>query len=537
MSIPLDCVVVGYNDISFSDMLDRTEVYKEVSGGYRHLLVNSAPFRGKRVRYAELLNVAIEAATGNPSRLHVAKLPNLGVCYLVSFLRRRSYRTEFINFYNEETDRFCELLKDRPRSVAITTTFYFEPESIKEIVAFVRKYSPETKVIVGGPHIFNICSDNAPSLQDILLRDMGADIYIFDSQGEATLAKLCGAFREENPNLSAIPNLIYTADRNTFQRSLRQPEANNMDNEAVDWSLFEPDFLAPTVQLRTARSCAFKCAFCRYPVMAGALDLTSLEVVERELKHLHSVGVKQLMFIDDTFNVPLKRFKELCRMMISNKFGFDWFSYFRCSNSDAEAFDLLAESGCKGVFLGIESGDDRVLRAMNKAATVDKYAQGIDHLNRHGIITYASFIIGHPGETEDTVKNTLAFINDTGPMFYCLESFFYDPKVPIASRALDFGLSGTGYAWKHNTMDWERASELVEEGYRTISNSIILPLYGFDLWSIAYLLGQGMSLDQIRRFLGGASKLLPYPANDERTYALERELIDVFHTANQGLVN
>jgi Radical SAM superfamily len=223
--------------------------------------------------------------------------------------------------------------------------------------------------------------------------------------------------------------------------------------------------------------------------------------------------------------------------MILNKFGFDWFSYFRCSNADAESFDLLAESGCKGVFLGIESGDDRVLRAMNKAATIDKYAQGIDQLNRRGIITYASFIIGHPGETEDTVKNTFAFINATGPMFYCLESFFYDPKVPIASRASDFGLSGTAYTWKHNTMDWERASELVEEGYRTISNSIILPLYGFDLWSIAYLLGQGMSLDQIRRFLGVASKLLPYLANDERTYALERELIDVFNTANQGLVN
>jgi p-methyltransferase len=495
------------------------------------------PFRGKRIKYADVLNGAIEAATGKPSRLHVAKLPNLGVCYLVSFLRRRSYRTEFINFYNEETARFCELLKDRPRSVAITTTFYYEAEPIKEIVAFVREYSPETKVIVGGPHIFNVCTDNAPAIQDILLREMGADIYIFDSQGEATLAKLCGAFREENPDLSAIPNLIYTADQYTFQRSVRQPEVNNLDIEAVDWSLFEPDFLAPSVQLRTARSCAFKCAFCRYPVMAGALDLTSLEVVERELKYLHSVGVKQLMFIDDTFNVPLKRFKELCRMMISNKFGFNWFSYFRCSNSDEEAFDLLAEAGCKGVFLGIESGDDRVLKVMNKAASVDKYAMGIDHLNRRGVITFASFIIGHPGETEETVKNTLAFINSTGPMFYCLESFFCDPKVPIASRASEFGLSGTGYAWKHNTMDWERASDLVDEGYRTISNSTVLPLYGFDLWSIAYLLGKGMSLDQIRRFLGIASKLLPYPANDERAYALERELIDVFHTANQGPVN
>ena len=147
------------------------------------------------------------------------------------------------------------------------------------------------------------------------------------------------------------------------------------------------------MQTRTARSCAFKCAFCRYPLIAGELVLTDLSVLEKEFNYLHSIGITHLLFIDDTFNIPLKRFKELCRLLIKNKYDFNWFSYFRCANADEEAFDLAAESGCTGVFLGIESGSLPVLKAMNKGATPEKYMQGINALNSRGITTYTSFII------------------------------------------------------------------------------------------------------------------------------------------------
>src|SRR5205085_10332281 len=184
-------------------------------------------------------------------------------------------------------------------------------------------------------------------------------------------------------------------------------EDNDMDENSVDWSRFEREFYTPGVQIRTARSCAFSCSFCKYPAMAGRLNLTSLPVVERELRMLNDAGVKHLVFIDDTFNVPLPRFKDLCRLMIDNKFDFEWYSFFRCSNSDDQAFDLMYKSRCKGVFLGIESGDPTVLVNMNKFAKVDRYKYGIRMLKERGITTFASIIVGFPGESEETVKNTL----------------------------------------------------------------------------------------------------------------------------------
>jgi hypothetical protein len=122
-----------------------------------------------------------------------------------------------------------------------------------------------------------------------------------------------------------------------------------------------------------------------YPTMAGAYVNSSLEAVENELRVLHEKGVTNVVFIDDTFNYSIQMFKRLLRMMIANDFKFRWVSFLRCSNVDEEALDLMKESGCIGVLLGIESGDQRILQLMNKSAKVDRYHWGIAELNKRGI--------------------------------------------------------------------------------------------------------------------------------------------------------
>ena len=508
MASPLDCVVIGYNDTDFEGLLERHEPFQAISGGYRHLIANSVMIGGRRLKYFDVLNAARRSAGIRGDSLHVAKMPNLGVHYLVSFLRGQGLRAEYVNFFNDEKSHLRDLLEQRPNVVALTTTFYFESQPIRDVVDFIREHATDVRVVVGGPHVFNICTDHAIGAQDRIFDEMNADVYVFDSQGELTLSQLCHEVRSAHPNLSRVPNLVFRTSEGCYERSTRSIESNPMDSSAVNWRHFEADSLLPTIQTRTARSCAYKCAFCRYPLMAGGLDLMSLEAVERELDYLREIGVTYLLFIDDTFNIPQKRFKDLCRLMIRKDYRFKWFSYFRCANADRECFDLMSQAGCAGVFLGIESGDDAVLGAMNKVATVAKYRDGIRELNTRDIITHASFIVGYPSETEQSAANTLAFIDEAKPTFYCLETFFYDPKVPIAEKAARYGLTGRGYAWSHNTMDWRRASDIVEDGYRQLNDSIVLPLYSFDLWSLAYLLGRGFPLDQIKEFLSLTSRLL-----------------------------
>ena len=512
----IDCVLAGYNDTDLSWVDQQLKPLRNVSGAYRHFRANTVFTKGRRRHFTDLLNCALEEATGRQQSLHVARTPSLACCILKSFLAARGLNAEIVNFFNYDRARMVDLLARSPRAVAITTTVYTTPEPVREIVEFVREHNPDTRIVVGGPHIFNTCSDHDEETQDFLFQEMGADIYVFDSQGESTLAQLLTELRDPDGDLGRVPNLIYTEDGHSFARTERRPESNDLDANVVDWSIFDQDYIAPFVWMRTARSCAFACSFCRYPAMGGKLMLNDIEVLRQQFRLLKSRGVEFIYFIDDTFNVPLPRFKKLCRMMIEEDFGFRWASYFRCANADEETFDLIKRAGCDAVFAGIESGDQQILKNMNKAAKVSAYKNGLRMLAERDIMVYASFIIGFPGETASSVQNTLEFIEETAPTFYSAETYFHDRKVPVQDRAAEFGLQGSAYAWSHNTMTWREACDHVDHLHRTIKNSVLLPLYGVDMWSVPYFLANGVSRQQLIEFLRIAQGMVIRAFDEDR---------------------
>lgn len=503
----LDCVLIGFNEIDFDEFARTQQQFAANSGAYSELRTNSVLLGERRVTYMDLLNEVRTWQTGKPSELSAFKMPSLGVAYLASFLFKRGFEVGVVNYFNTERDRLAAMLAESPRSVAITTTYYVSDEPIREIVRFVREHNPCVPIIVGGPRVFNICTGQPPAVSNLALRATGADIFIYDSQGEATLAAVLGALRE-NGDLSGIPNLIYRQPSGAMKRTLRRPESNDLNENAVDWSYFDPSFYAPTTYMRTSRSCSFTCAFCNYPSMAGPLALTSLETIERELRYLADHGVRNMIFVDDTFNVPLPRFKKICRMMIKNRFGFNWVSFFRCSNADDEAFDLMAQAGCIGVFLGIESGDQRILENMRKFAKLDRYRYGISALRERGIMTLASLILGFPGENEESVRNTVAFLNETRPTFYNVQLYYHDVLAPVEQRRGEFGIEGAGYSWRHASMSWQEGVAWKESFIQSVTGSALLPLYGLSIWAVPYLMSEGYTTSQIVRFAHQATGLL-----------------------------
>src|SRR4029078_1736945 len=101
------------------------------------------------------------------------------------------------------------------------------------------------------------------------------------------------------------------------------------------------------VTLRTAKSCPFSCSFCGFPQRAGKYKYLGVELLEKELDDIRNIGtVTTLTFLDDTFNVPKERFKEILRMMIRNNYGFKWNSFFRSDHGDDEHIVMLGHTGC-----------------------------------------------------------------------------------------------------------------------------------------------------------------------------------------------
>ena len=535
MTSPIDCVIVGYNDIDFGIFAADQKKMSRYSGAYHEVLTNSVLVQGRRTTYMDLINHAVERATGRNPRLNSFAAPLLGVCYLQSYLARRGFAVESINFFTGDQERFQRLLAQKPRSVAITTTYYIDSKPVMEIVEFVRRHAPETRIIIGGPHIYNLSCDMEGEALDYILSAIGGDVYITDSQGERSLSEVLTRLRDRK-DLSDVANLIYREGGGEFRRTFRETEDNDMDENSVDWSLLDQDLIAPLVYMRTARSCPFTCTFCNYPTMAGKHVMTSLDVLQREFSYLHRAGTRYIVFVDDTLNVPLPRFKSMLRMMIENKWDFRWISFFRCSNADEEAFDLMQQSGCMAVFLGIESGDEKILEYMNKRAKVERYRWGIEQLKKRNIGTFASFICGFPGETHESFMNSLNFVEETGPTFFNVQLYYHDTRSPIACRSEEFAIKGGGYNWRHRSMDWRTAAELSKQFYRTVTNSTPLSTYNFSLWSIPYLVSQGIALEEVVEFGKIAREMLLASLDDQPTdfSAQERRMIDLFGSSEMA---
>jgi radical SAM PhpK family P-methyltransferase len=524
----LDCVVVGYNETPFERYESILRQYGEESEAYRDLKFSFVDVGDARLTYPELMNYAVRAAGGGDRlAFRSGEIPNLAAAYLVNYLRRQGCAARYVNLFQDEKEAFAEYLREEPLCVAITTTFYVLNLPVTEMVEFIRKHSSRTRIVVGGPLVSNhLRNYQGPDLE-AALNDMGADAYVVDAQGEATLARIVACLKSGG-DLADVPNLV-VAENGSFRFTPRELENNSLDENHIDWRLFAGERPGPTIQTRTARSCAFSCSFCNYPARAGALTLAGLDTIARELDSIREIGARNVVFIDDTFNVPLNRFKEICRLMIDRGYGFDWFSYLRCSNADEEAFDLAAESGCKGVFLGIESGSPTILKNMNKAARIDQYERGIRRLRERGILSFGSFIAGFPGETEETIAETLDFIRGTGCDYYRIQSWYCERGTPIERQRDKYDIDGDGFVWSHATMDSMEAMDHIERMFLSIEESTWLPQWSFDFWIIPYLLGKGISLLSFREFMGHANKLLALgiaTLSEEQRAALRREHLD-----------
>lgn len=424
------------------------------------------------------------------------------VAYLGSFLHKKGYSFDYIiSFLVQQEKLKQKLLNNDILSVAIITTTYVSPIPVKKIISFIKKYNSKVKIIVGGPYINGELRNDENTILSFM-KSLGADYYINSMQGEDTLAKLIDALKK-GKDCNKIHNL-YIKDNKSYIKTSTLEEDNRLEENMINWSLFAKD-LPLQVYSRLSLSCPFSCKFCDFPLRMGKYKYLEIQKIEEELDGIHSTGkVKSITFTDDTINIPKKRFKEMLKMMIKKQYNFKWNGLFRCQFADRETVELMAKSGCNAVHLGIESGSQAILKNMNKKADLESYRNGISLLNEYGITSLASFIIGFPGETENTINETLEFIETTQPTFYILHPWYCSPMTPIWEEREKYNIKFDGVLnWAHSTMDASTAMDYTEMILKTIKNSIHSPLH---IQEITQFLVQGVTLNDIKIFLKNYNK-------------------------------
>ena len=492
---PLDCLIVGHAEEDAAVVERRLARMGRGSCAHRTLLLECVRDRGREKTLGDIL--------GNINRCDPSLVGPTGffemfsatIGYLGTYLHRRGYSFDYVLSFRDEQARLVELLQRHPKAVAVTTTYYVSSEVLAEVIAFIRDHAPATTVIVGGPFVANQTRSLDANSLEYLLQQIGADIYVNSSQGEATLVQILSALHNGAP-WDAVEN-IYYFQSGELRASAPKVEDNDLTQNWTDWRLFS-DRIGRFVHLRSAISCPFACAFCSFPELAGDHRVTSLQALESELDALdEATGLRGIQFVDDTFNVPKGRYLNILDLLIKRKRRLHWFANYRCQYADEQSVALMWKAGCRVVFLGLESGSDMILNEMNKRTTSGKYRRGIEMLRRQGIITFGSFIIGYPGETTETVEETANFIRSSGLDFFRINLWYCDRTTPVWARRHEYGLGGDGFAWKHRSMSAQQACAHLERLFLDINSPVWLPLRGFDIGGAWQLLEGGIDRDRI----------------------------------------
>jgi len=498
-----DTIIIGYNNPNLDEEVALIKSMGADSVAYKDFRMGIVNTDGKHQCALDLLTYFYTKSKPYEKVRPFHNTDVLWQCvsYLVSYLTKKNINVQYVNIFHMEKERLAELVKKQTRTVAITTTIYMNINPIIEVVQYIRSLDENVKIIIGGPLINRLFEELEKQSLIQVLQMMGGDYYIDSLEGEATLTTLIQAIKTDESSFEEVPNIaFYKQGQLSFTH--KELESNSLEENFIDYSLFSKEDIGHTANIRTSKGCPFHCSYCGFPLRTKKYQYLDVSYVERELDLLaqHS-DVEHICFIDDTFNVPRTRFKEILKMMIRKKYRYKWYGFYRCDFGDEEIISLMKESGCIGVFIGVESANNDILTLMNKTARVENYMETIPLLKRYGIHVFASTIIGFPGETYATAKETFDFIEEYKPDFFRPQIWWADKLTPIWKRREEFGVIGFGFNWRHNTMDAQTAYSIMEEQFFAVKNSIWVPEPGFNVNSIFYLMQRGMPYKVIQDFL------------------------------------
>ncbi len=426
---------------------------------------------------------------------------HLGVVALGTALRHEGFSCEIIDNFRRlpsNARRLEELLARKPRVVGLSTTFLCDERVIEDVVAQVRRASPTSTIVFGGPTIRQF-----PEYRRF------ADVSVL-MEGESTFPRLVRALCRAEP-LDGVPGIEFWKDG----RAITTPPAKLLDWGDIldpDWGAFGRG-PANVYPFETQRGCVYKCRYCTYPIYSpGKADTSGvrlmptarvLEVLRRNYERL---GITCYRMADSTFTFPIKRAQEICEGIARAGLPLRWSCYGRVDNMTRELSEAMAAAGCRCIFFGIESGDEEMLRFMRKDFTTDDIHRGIAVTHAAGIASCGSFIVGYPGETERSLANTERCIMDTRFTFLKIGTFFVDRNAPIWGERAKWGLEGRGLDWRHATMDAVRAKEVTKNMLkRVLARNVSIP--GSD-YHIATLVGLGLDYDEGIRFLAARALLI-----------------------------
>ena len=273
----------------------------------------------------------------------------------------------------------------------------------------IKAANPTIKIAFVGPHVTVLPEKSlreCPAIDFVCRKEF--DYSVVDYANGKPLDQISGISYPQDGKI------VHNTDAPQIQDLDALPHVTDVYKRDLDVTRYNVPFLLnPFVSLYTTRGCPAQCTFCLWPqTLSGhPWRKRSTDDVAREMAKAKEYwpNVKEFFFDDDTFNIQKARTIELCGKL--KPLNLTWSCTSRVT-TDFETLKAMKEAGCRLLIVGFESGDPQILKNIKKGATVDRARQFTKDCHKLGLVIHGDFILGLPGETHQTIKNTIAFAKE-----------------------------------------------------------------------------------------------------------------------------
>ncbi len=410
----------------------------------------------------------------------------LGIAYLGAVAEKAGHQVKVIDCQAEKLtyETFRDRIAQTPSDVIGVTATTLLYKSAMKLITIAKEVQPQTVTMLGGSH-GTFWDENAlkeyPSL-DIVVR----------KEGEQTLIELLDKL-ENQSDLSKVLGITYR-DGDIIVRNEDRPFIEDLDSLP-----FPAHHLLPLENLKhngkilfplvTSRGCVYWCDFCSTVRMFGrGYRMRSPKNVVDEMQMVHDkYGIDQVTFYDDAFSVDRNRVVKICEELHTRKLKISWDCGTRVDMVDRELMKTMKDAGCIAVWLGVESGSEAMLGAMNKRIKLDQTRLAYKTAQQVGLITIANVVLGFPGETEQTAKETVRFLQQLNPDdvgFYIATPY---PGTPMYEQVIKNGWLRVTDFDKYDTAGptfetpWLSMEKLAKIRYKAYQDFYLRPTYVFKM--------------------------------------------------------
>lgn len=336
----------------------------------------------------------------------VTEMLPLGICYLATKLESEGFEVQVLDMaVLEEIEikaALEALVKTPPKCVGISTSTLSYVAGM-EVAAFLKdRLGMDFPVFMGGYHVtFEYTEALKSNLVDVVIR----------GEGEEVIGRVVDCLGNHKPKslLCNIPGISFLLDGEMHSTKPDILRVNDLDKIPIPKrSYLRTNLYRNTGTIISSRGCVAKCQFCAAGAF-GAIRTRSAENVAYEIQNLYDQGTKNIYFVDNTFASNRNRAIRIFRILEEKGININCFIEARVTEIDEEYLDLLKEFGVTSIQFGVETGNEQVMESIHKNITLERVEKTVQMCCKKGIGVACSFVIGHPADTEDTVRDTIAF--------------------------------------------------------------------------------------------------------------------------------